>query len=60
MLKKLTDLGAEQERRAFAGLSPQELATLDGLLDRINENLTRSAQEIAPRGAAANLPLPAA
>ena len=59
VLEKLTELGAEQERRAFAGLDPQDMATLDRLLDRISENLTRSSQDVEP-GCSASLPLPAA
>ncbi len=57
VLEKLTELGGEQERRAFAGLSPQDLSTLDRLLDRINENLTQSAPDASPGCAAANRPL---
>lgn len=47
VLAKLSILGEAQERRAFRGLSARELATLDGILDRINDNLT-SAERAAP------------
>ena len=59
VLEQLTELGEKQVRRTFAGLSPQELDTLDGLLDRINDNLTRSEQDIAPGLASADLLPPA-
>ncbi len=60
VLEKLTELGVEQERRAFAGMSPQELATLDGLLDRISDNLNRSAQDVPQGCVAGKRPLTAA
>ena len=46
VLEKLTSLGALQEKRAFAGLSEQELATLDALLERINDNLNKAERDI--------------
>lgn len=42
VLEKLTELGKAQEKRAFEGLSAGELATLDALLDRISNNLTKA------------------
>ena len=60
VLEKLTELGSEQERRAFAGFTPQELATLDCMLDRINENLSRSEKKAQHARTAANLRRPAA
>ncbi len=45
VLQKLIVLGEAQERRAFAGLDPDELDTLNALLDRISDNLARAEQE---------------
>lgn len=59
VLEKLTQLGGAQESRAFKGLSQQDLATLDRLLDRISENLTRIDREVSAGRAALELPLPA-
>lgn len=60
VLEQLTRLGAEQESRAFAGLSRQELATLDTLLDRINDNLTKVECDAAAGCATLGRSLPAA
>ena len=60
VLEKLTLLGEAQERRALEGLSGQELATLDGLLDRINDNLARAEDEPAAAAVRPKHTLPAA
>ncbi len=44
VIEKLTLLGGEQQRRTFAGFSSDELDTLEALLDRINDNLTRGSE----------------
>lgn len=47
VLQQLIVLGEVQERRAFEGLSPDDLNTLDALLDRVSDNLARAEQGTA-------------
>lgn len=46
VLQQLIVLGEAQEHRAFRGLSPEELSTLDALLDRVSDNLAGAEQDI--------------